>query len=574
MYEIFDYLNEYDIYESFYDLNQRFKSLLIESNLPIKIKFPSISKLNLYHYYRRIVIPNKHRITLLHLTNPFTLDLIFSSSFFILKFTRLQTLIFDNMQAKYLEDMVDNIIPYHLPNLSSLIIHVVDQIQFPSYFYSEIFSLPTLSYCKITCEIKKDSRLSLLIDDDDDDDDGGNKYSPIETLIINDHFCLEEMKDILSYFPNLHRLSIGYLDEFRNKQLKIDPINLKSLTYVNLKVQCLDFNQFEQMIIGYFQQVESLYLSSGYYNDYLNANRWQRLISNHMKNLKVFDLYHMDVKRFDNNSQQIYHDMIKNFASPFWTKRQWFFTHHHEQEGNCHTGYFYSTNPYKRKDCTLYYGTDDNNCQFYQQTNFDKINHVLVCGTLSKNSSIINYFPNVTELTLDLSNDSIAIDLNRILRLSKLKKLVIECYEFPFKRLIKLLYSTVNLNSLKLRRTSIKDTEYEPIQQSEAFQMISNKNMIKHLVIDECCTLKNIQLFVGLCPRLQQLTSGMNRKEFLSIVRFLLSKNDKSIQNLYFLCILHAPKVSLKEMKKFIKLEKVVDDYSINHIDRKLYLWW
>ncbi|CAF3754774.1 unnamed protein product [Rotaria sordida] len=487
MYEIFDYLNEYDIYESFYDLNQRFKNLLIKSNLPIKIKFPSISKLNFYHYYHRIILPNKHRIILFHLTNPFTLDLIFSSSSFsILKFIRLQTLILDNMQATYLEDMIDYIIPYYIPNLSSLIIHVVDQIQ-----------IPTLKYCKITCETKKDDRLSFLIDDDDDD-----KYSPIETLIINDRIWLDEIHDILSYFSNLHRLSIDYLDGFRNKQLKIDSINLKSLTYVNLKVQCLDFNQFEQLII--------------------------------------------DCKRFDNNnSQQIYHDLIDNFVSPFWIKRQWFFTHHHEQQGNFHTGYFYSTNPYKRKDYTLYYGKDDNNCQFYQQINFNKINHVRIYGTQSKNS-IINYFPNVTELTFDLSNDSITIDLNRIFPLSKLTKLVIECYQFPFKRLIKLLYSTVNLNSLKICKTLIKDTEYELIQQSELFQMISNKNMIKNLVIDECCTLKHIQLFVGLCPRLQQLTSGMNRKEFLSIVQFLLSKNDKNIQNLSFLCVLYAPKVSLK----------------------------
>ncbi|CAF4963780.1 unnamed protein product [Rotaria sp. Silwood1] len=198
-----------------------------------------------------------------------------------------------------------------------------------------------------------------MIDDDDD-----HEYSPIETLIINDCIRLDEINDILSYFPNLHRLSIDYLD-------------------------------------------------------------------------------------------------------------------------------------------------DENNCQFSQQINCDKINHVRICGTQSKNS-IINYFPNAIELTFDLSNDSITVDLNRILPLSKLRKLAIECYQFPFKRLIKLLYSTVNLNSLKIRRTSINDTEYELIQQSEFFQMISNKNMIKNLIIDECCTLTKIQLFVDICPQLQQLTSGMN----------------------------------------------------------------
>ncbi|CAF3898986.1 unnamed protein product [Rotaria sp. Silwood1] len=134
------------------------------------------------------------------------------------------------------------------------------------------------------------------------------------------------------------------------------------------------------------------------------------------------------------------------------------FAHHHEQQGNYHTGYFYSTNLYKKKEYTLYYGTDENNCQFYQQINCDKIKHVRICGTQSKNS-IINYFPNAIELTFDLFNDSITVDLNRILPLSKLRKLVIECYQFPFKRLIKLLYSTINLNSLKVRRTLINDSE-------------------------------------------------------------------------------------------------------------------
>ena len=86
MYEIFDYLNEYEIYESFYDLNQRFKNLLIKSNFPIKIKFPCISKLDFNHYYHRIILRNKHRIILFHLTNPFILDHISFQNLFDLKY--------------------------------------------------------------------------------------------------------------------------------------------------------------------------------------------------------------------------------------------------------------------------------------------------------------------------------------------------------------------------------------------------------------------------------------------------------------------------------------------------------
>ncbi|CAF4602546.1 unnamed protein product [Rotaria sp. Silwood2] len=44
IYEIFEFLNGYDLYEAFSNLNSRFENLLIHSTLPIKIDMSLMSK--------------------------------------------------------------------------------------------------------------------------------------------------------------------------------------------------------------------------------------------------------------------------------------------------------------------------------------------------------------------------------------------------------------------------------------------------------------------------------------------------------------------------------------------------
>ena len=120
--------------------------------------------------------------------------------------------------------------------------------------------------------------------------------------------------------------------------------------------------------------------------------------------------------------------------------------------------------------------------------------------------------------------------------------------------------------SLKVSSLPSDDVEDE----NELFKKVSNTNMVKILIIDECCTLQKVQLLMNLFPRLKELISQMNRKEFLLIMKFLLTKT----KDLCFICVLNAPKVSLREVKKLIKDMKIINVYEINYINRKLYLWW
>ncbi|CAF3791312.1 unnamed protein product, partial [Rotaria sp. Silwood1] len=93
LYEILEYLDTYDIYKAFYNLNKRFQNLAINSNVLTKINISAMSKSNFEDYNRNIFIPNRKRIKLLRLSNPFTADIIFSPTRTILNFGQPETLI-------------------------------------------------------------------------------------------------------------------------------------------------------------------------------------------------------------------------------------------------------------------------------------------------------------------------------------------------------------------------------------------------------------------------------------------------------------------------------------------------
>ncbi|CAF5126517.1 unnamed protein product, partial [Rotaria sp. Silwood1] len=95
LYEIFEYLDGYDIYKGFYNLNNRFQNLAINSNILTKINISTISKTNFEDYYHNILIPNQSQITFLRLSNPFVAEIIFSEARLILNFIRLETIILD-----------------------------------------------------------------------------------------------------------------------------------------------------------------------------------------------------------------------------------------------------------------------------------------------------------------------------------------------------------------------------------------------------------------------------------------------------------------------------------------------
>ncbi|CAF1120141.1 unnamed protein product [Rotaria sordida] len=139
IYEIFEFLNGYDLYEAFSNLNSRFENLLIHSILPLKIDTSLMSKSTFQRYYNDIIKRNKHRFKLICLSNPFIVSFMFKSRI-LSKFDQLETLIINNLKSKDVENILKRL--FVLPRLFSLSIILDDYMRDTTVFYRLVFSLP------------------------------------------------------------------------------------------------------------------------------------------------------------------------------------------------------------------------------------------------------------------------------------------------------------------------------------------------------------------------------------------------------------------------------------------------
>jgi hypothetical protein len=335
LYEIFDYLDINDAYDAFFDLNKRFQNLFLYSNLPIQVNISTMPKSSFELYHKNVIIPNKHRINYLRLSNPFTVDIVLSPPVTISKFIQLETLVLDNINAKYLRNIFTHAIV--LNKLHSLVLSLADLVQDPAKLIGWIFRLPKLKSCKITYQTKDDRNLQPLLSNE-------CSVSPIEYLVINTRFSCDSVANLLCRVPNLRHLSINCLVGYRN--LNIDPsfIQLKHLKYVSLKLEGEFLKRLETLITNFFHRVEVLRLTTRYDKEYLNAQQWKQLIESYMPNLRIFDINHDSSVK---NHSLSYHDLINAFDSPFWIQRGWFFTHQHTWRTSLDGGMFHSTDPYR-----------------------------------------------------------------------------------------------------------------------------------------------------------------------------------------------------------------------------------
>jgi hypothetical protein len=336
-YEIFSFLDVYHAYKAFYDLNIRLQNLLTNSTLPLKITISTMSKSNFQRYHRHIIMPNKHRITSLSLSNPFVVDLIFSPVRITSNFIRLETLIFDNIKSKYLVNIMNHLTS--LPNLFTLIIIPIDRYRNLNNLYDHIFRLPALKYCKISVK-ERFGCYPLPI--------ATNVTSSIEHLVINNHFNLRDLNVLLSYVPELRRLTCNCLNGFNYTQSQTLSIVLNKLTHVSLTMKNVTFDQFESVMRNLFNQLQVLHISTDNDRVYLNANRWEQLIVSAMPRLRIFDFQFTDFLQVDNDhNQATYNSILNQFSSSFWSDRKWFFTYTFYSVYNRNQAIFHSIRPYR-----------------------------------------------------------------------------------------------------------------------------------------------------------------------------------------------------------------------------------
>ncbi|CAF1415118.1 unnamed protein product [Adineta steineri] len=560
IYEIFNYLDIYDIYYGFFNLTKRFDNLYNHLNPYLRINISTMSKTKFDNYHQKIIIPNRQRISTLRLSNPFTTAILFSPPKIISKFIQLESLNLDKIDSTYLKNVLKHLI--NLPQLSSLTIHVIDFIKNSNELYLQIFRLPKLKYCKLYFQIMAHLDVSLTTT---------NIVSPIEHFIYEPLFPMESFENLLSFLPQLRRLSIHKIHDLHHTQMNFSHLRLKSFTNISLKLYSMNFDRLEEIIKNYFYYIEVLHITTCDDPQFLNAKRWERLIISFMPNLCIFDMNHTGLA-------DKYHDLINNFNSSFWIDKQWYFTHEHISKDNSQTGIFYSINPYRRKCYTLNWQKSEQTCLDIKEINFDSVKHVFIdVKQVLKNCS--NYFTNADELTINSFENgsliSISTILNKILPLQQITKITIAHCIFPFEQFLQLLCVLPNLYEVKYYLSFFIGIDSKLITKKENFQHLSTQNNVKRLeILPEGCTIEQFQFILYLFPQLQYLHVGMGKQQIETFIPYLSPKPFPQTHPLFFLRIGQLRKKSIPHLNRLMKLNHLHDHYLIKIVYCDLYLWW
>ena len=278
------------------------------------------------------------RIISLRVSNPCAYDLVLSLIEKMLPFNRIECLILQRIEPDCLENLLHQLLS--LSKLCSLIIATTDSVQNRAKIYRQIFRLRALKYCKLSLSKKETNRLlSTCV----------SEYSPIEYLIITSPVYLDEFDSLLSYVPQVRRLSLFLYEGTRSRRSQRYPFVCRQLTQLSLQLSVgINFDLFGEITRELFRMIEVLHLTLPYYFDrpYMNANKWEHLIIAHLPYLRIFDIQCTlppgdDISLWDTTN------LISQFTTSFWIARQWSFAY--QPFGNRHKedDLFYSTNPYR-----------------------------------------------------------------------------------------------------------------------------------------------------------------------------------------------------------------------------------
>ncbi|CAF1495995.1 unnamed protein product [Rotaria sordida] len=252
-----------------------------------------------------MIQPHADRIQSFQLSHPFAADLCLLVMPLMRNFIQLETLIINNIESDSLEEVINHL--SCLPILSSVTITSNGYVRNQNDLYLKIFHLPMLKYCQMLVETLR-FRIPLPV--------ATNRFSPIEHLVIKHAISLNQIDSFLSYVPYLSRLSLTAFDGWRGYRTKNNSIILNHLTDVSLGLTDIDFNHFEVLVRDLFSQVQVLRISSGYERhsywnmEYLNADRWEQLISIHMPNIRIFDFQYRYYRWIDNSGRQSFEESI------------------------------------------------------------------------------------------------------------------------------------------------------------------------------------------------------------------------------------------------------------------------
>ncbi|CAF1417613.1 unnamed protein product, partial [Rotaria sordida] len=413
-----------------------------------------------------------------------------------------------DIKSTYIKNILDCLMD--LPELYSLTINVIDNIDDVNIFYIKIFGLSKLTFCQVEYKTipTKTNRNYLVIDE--------TIFSPLQQLIINADFPTNSLDILFSYLPQIRRLSIDRLTPSTTKQIK--PIIMPYLKHVTLKLNNIKFNEFEQIMKNFFENIQILSINTNNDQDYIQATKWEQLIINHIPDLNIFSLYYdgIDNTTSIHNHFQL-NELIENFNSSFWIERKWFFNYQYVDEESSDGGIVYTIDPYRK-----HYHTYQPANQLELDMNLNAVKHVHIW---KKQMSInhLNNFRNANTLTLGHDINYISFEiLNHVVCFKKLNHLYIKSIYFCFENILELLHYAPNISSINIQAIFVCNRTYNTIQNTEYYNDLLNNNHVKSFTTRDNCDFYTINMILSLFNKINYLKLNINVQQIQQIADRLI----------------------------------------------------
>ena len=231
----------------------------------------------------------------------------------------------------------------------------------------------------------------------------------------------------------------------------------------------------------------------------------------------------------------------------------------------------------RRNHYQLYKRRDTDICPLLE-TGFNAARHITIMGNQAAVDCLLR-FPCAIQLTLNDYNaenrPSFIDDLNRIVPLAQLTRLVIMGYSISISKLPELLYHVPNTHSLTFSPMPKLAADFETKQHMQNASLIPQTNKIAKVTIEDDCTLHHINFLGIICPRMECLTTRTTKIDDLYlIIRFLVQRSASSSQPGFSFCVRNVDEISFKELRTTIFDEKLLNDYLFERVNRGLYLCW
>lgn len=297
--------------KAFSNLNDRFQTLINHSSVLFKIADDRRNSRCMEDFYREIIERNRNRLLSLHIQSNLLAEISFDASFSRLEFLELHSF---SMRELRIDDL------YHLNSLPRLYFvylclnGALDSEV--SQILCLILSLPVLKRF-IVLNRYNGLRFVLRIELPTAIN---SKSSSIEYLKIENAASVRAIISLLKRLPSLHHLSCGLFSEFDHITSDLETIHLPHLKRLSIRNDLVDFDHLETLIKSIGHHVEIFKLEETFDENYLDAERWKRLIEKFLPRLKVFE---MECLEIGSTYIGLIYDAFRPFFSPFWTERGW-----------------------------------------------------------------------------------------------------------------------------------------------------------------------------------------------------------------------------------------------------------